>query len=80
MDETSKKFAYTIDELVELGCRSRSFLYEKIGAGRLKATKRGARTVVLNPDLKAWLASLPATAIRPRSTPRRRRKGRGARR
>ena len=70
MDETTAKFAYTIDELVELGCGSRSFLYEKIGDRKLKASKRGKRTVVLAPDLEAWLASLPATTIRPRSKPR----------
>ena len=70
MDE---KIAYTIEELVERGCGSRTFLYERIGAGELRATKRGTRTVVLDPDLQAWLTSLPATTIRPRK-PRRRSK------
>ena len=50
MDE---KIAYTVEELVERGCGSRTFLYERIGAGELRATKRGTRTVVLDPDLHA---------------------------
>ena len=33
MDE---KIAYTIEELVERGCGSRTFLYERIGAGELR--------------------------------------------
>ncbi len=66
MVEKSGKLAYVLDELVERGCGCRTFLYGEINAGKLKATKRGNRTVVLAPDLQAWLASLPA--IRPRPT------------
>ena len=44
MVEKSGKLAYVLDELVERGCGCRTFLYGKINAGKLKATKRGNRT------------------------------------
>jgi hypothetical protein len=71
-----EKFAFTIEELVKRGCGSRTFLYEIIGAGDLKAVKRGTRTMVLNTDFQAWLRSLPAPAISP-PKPRKRRQVQG---
>ena len=41
IDETTAKFAYTIDELVELGCGSRSFLYEKIWGSKAEGRQEG---------------------------------------
>jgi hypothetical protein len=70
-EETSWKLAWEVDGLSETSCGSRSFLYEAIAEGRLKAIKRGHRTVILAPDLRAWMKCWPATVIRPRSTPRR---------
>ncbi len=36
--------------------------YEEIKAGRLKVRKLGAKTLVLDEDARAWLASLPETS------------------
>ena len=63
--DLSRRLAYTLGELTAMGLGCKSFIYNQIGAGRLKATKRGRYTIVLAPDLDAWVASLPA--IKPRS-------------
>jgi len=39
-------------------------LYGEIGAGRLRARKLGRKTIVLDPDLKSWLASLRNASFR----------------
>ncbi len=43
-------------KLVGIG---RSLLFEELAAGRIAAKKIGRRTVILEADLSAWLASLP---------------------
>jgi hypothetical protein len=53
------KRAYELGELTELGYGSRSYLYLEIGEGRLRAVKRGRRTIVLVDDLNEWLDKLP---------------------
>ena len=53
------KLAYTIDEAVDQGAGSRTIVYEAINAGKLKAKKRGKRTIILAPDLIQYLESLP---------------------
>lgn len=37
----------------------RTTMFEEIRAGRLKARKLGRRTMILDTDQRAWLASLP---------------------
>ena len=37
----------------------RSTIYEEISQERLRAVKRGRRTLILAHDLRRWLASLP---------------------
>jgi Helix-turn-helix domain len=54
------KRAYEIDELVQQGLGSRSYLYEQINGGALRAVKRGRRTIILEQDLATWLSALPA--------------------
>ncbi len=53
------KLAYTIDEAVDAGAGGRTKIYEAIKAGKLKAKKRGKRTVILAADLAGYLESLP---------------------
>ena len=53
------KLAYTIPEAVEEGAGGKTKIYEAIKAGTLKAKKRGNRTIILAPDLKQYLKTLP---------------------
>ena len=53
------KLAYTIDEAVDAGAGGRTRIYEAIKAGKLKARKRGKRTIILAADLAQYLESLP---------------------
>ncbi len=53
------QFAYSIPDVSRKTSIGRTAIYEEIKAGRLKARKAGRRTVILDPDLRAWLASLP---------------------
>jgi hypothetical protein len=59
------KQAYQLSELTELGHGSRSYLYVEIAEGRLRAVKRGRRTIVLVDDLNKWLDKLPEAEITP---------------
>ena len=54
------QLAHTIQEAVALSRASRTGLYQALQKGELRAVKRGTRTLILAPDLKAWLDSLPA--------------------
>jgi hypothetical protein len=53
------KLAYTIPEAVLATGLSRSMIYLAIRSGALAARKCGARTVLLRPDLRRFLRSLP---------------------
>lgn len=52
------QLAYSIEETARITSLGRTALYDEIKAGRLKARKAGRRTVILDSDLRAWLASL----------------------
>jgi predicted DNA-binding transcriptional regulator AlpA len=52
------KPAYSVNEILELLPLGRSSFYEAIKDKRLKVAKFGKRTIVLAPDLVAFLASL----------------------
>lgn len=59
------KFAYTIQELVEMGGGCRTKIYEALNNGSLKGKKRGASTVILPADAEAYLGGLPDYEPRP---------------
>ena len=59
---TTAKSALTLDEMTELGDGCRSYLNAEIAAGRLRAVKRGRRTIVLAEDRETWRASWPTVA------------------
>jgi hypothetical protein len=61
--ETGGKLAYTIPEFVRASGLSRSGIYLAIRSGALRARKYGARTIILGPDARRFLRSLPALAI-----------------
>jgi hypothetical protein len=53
------KLAFTIKEAVRASGLSRSILYIAIGKGVLQARKCGARTLILDSDLRRFLRTLP---------------------
>jgi excisionase family DNA binding protein len=57
-----QKFALTIKEVARATGLSRSLIYVAISRGMLRARKCGARTLVLDTDLRRFLRSLPALA------------------
>jgi len=60
-DKSQSKIAYTVSEAVQASGLSRSSLYIAIGNGTLRARKHGARTLVLDSDLRRFLRGLPQT-------------------
>jgi hypothetical protein len=54
--------AYDTYEAARVSGICRSILYDEIRAGRLIARKRGRSTIILDEDLRAFLASLPRKA------------------
>ena len=51
--------AHTIEDAARITTCGRTSIYAAIKDGALKARKFGRRTVILDEDLRAWLASLP---------------------
>ena len=67
-----QKLAHTIPQAVQASGLSRSMLYLAIGRGELEARKCGARTVILDDDLRLFLARLPrlaSTSTMPKGLP-----------
>lgn len=52
--------AHSVDGAARAANIGRVTIYEEIREGRLKARKVGRRTIILDEDLRAWLAALPA--------------------
>ena len=57
------KLAYTIAEFCKASGNGRSATYEAIKAGKLKAVKRGRRTLILAEDATAYLRALPPLEV-----------------
>ena len=53
------KLALTVHEWCEATGDSRSATYEALRSGKLKAKKRGRRTIILRPDGIEYLSKLP---------------------
>jgi excisionase family DNA binding protein len=59
--EIPDKLAYSIKDVSRLADVSRSMLYREISEGKLRAVKRGHRTLILAADLRDWIARWPAS-------------------
>lgn len=55
----AQKLAHSINDLVQTGIGCRSKIHQLIRDGKLTARKAGSRTVVLDEDLRTYLAGLP---------------------
>jgi excisionase family DNA binding protein len=55
----NEPLAYMPRDAARLAGVGRTFLYLEIKAGRLRARKAGARTLIAADDLRAWLEALP---------------------
>lgn len=57
------QIAYSIDAVIEAIDCGRTSIFAEIRAGRLKARKLGRRTIILDLDLRDWLAALPVKKV-----------------
>jgi hypothetical protein len=58
MTEQTRR-SFSVNDISQRNGVGRSKIYEEIAAGRLKARKLGARTIIVDEDENAWLSSLP---------------------
>jgi excisionase family DNA binding protein len=63
--DTDNTIVLTIAEACAAARIGRTSLYREVKAGKLRAIKRGRRTLILLTDLRRWLQSSPA--IKPTS-------------
>lgn len=61
----SQKLTFSIEEVVIETGISRTYIYDQIRAGRLKAVKAGRRTYVRSDDLHSFIDGLPALKPKP---------------
>jgi excisionase family DNA binding protein len=58
------RLVHSIAEACEAADTGRTALYEAINSGELRAVKRGARTLILDEDLRRWVQSLPSVKVK----------------
>ncbi len=54
--------ALSISEAVRAAGLGRTFLYQAIGAGKLRTKKAGRRTLIETSELRRFIAELPASS------------------
>lgn len=59
MKPTAAKLGYTIAEFTSAHGVGKTKVFAEIKAGRLRARKCGARTLILEDDARVWRESLP---------------------
>jgi hypothetical protein len=57
------KIAYSIPEFLAACSLGRTFVYEEIKAGRLRAVKAGRRTLIEAAEGRRWLSALQRIAV-----------------
>lgn len=57
------KIAHTIEQAAHISACSRTSLFAAMKTGHLKARKNGRRTIILDSDLRTWLAQLPLRSV-----------------
>jgi hypothetical protein len=55
--------AHSVEGASRRATCGRTLLYAAIKSGHLKARKIGRRTIILDEDLRDWLASLPTREV-----------------
>lgn len=55
----TEKLAFSPDEAAHRAGVGRTLIFAEIKSGRLEARKAGARTLITDAALSAWLAALP---------------------
>jgi hypothetical protein len=56
-----RPLAHTIEDAARRSTICRTNIFAAIKSGDLKARKLGKRTLILDEDLRAWLAAMPAS-------------------
>ena len=60
--------AFTVDGFCRKYGIGRTAFYEEVTAGRLKAKKRGTRTMIERAEARLWFANLPSFEARTEGT------------